>query len=37
MNMTDALIWMLALGGAFAVFIIACVLAWAFVQEINDD
>ena len=35
--MTDALIWMLALGGAFAVFIIACVLAWAFVQEINDD
>ena len=35
--MTDALIWALALGGAFAVFIIACVLAWAFIQEIDND
>jgi len=35
--MTDALIWILALGGAFAVFIIACVLAWAFIQEIDND
>jgi hypothetical protein len=35
--MTDALIWALALGGAFAVFIIACVLAWAFIQEHKDD
>ena len=35
--MTDALIWMLALGGVVAVFIIACVLAWAFIQEMSDD
>jgi hypothetical protein len=35
--MTDALIWILALGGAFAVFIIACVLAWAFIQEHKND
>ena len=35
--MTDALVWVLALGGAFAVFIIACVLAWAFIQEIDND
>jgi hypothetical protein len=35
--MTDALIWMLALGGAVAVFIVACVLAWAFIQEHKDD
>jgi len=35
--MTDALIWILALGGAFAVFIIACVIAWAFIQEMSDD
>jgi hypothetical protein len=35
--MTDALIWMLALGGAVAVFLVACVLAWAFIQEHKDD
>ena len=35
--MTDALIWVLALGGAVAVFIVACVIAWAFIQEISND
>jgi len=35
--MTDALIWMLALGGVVAVFIFACALAWGFIQEINND
>ena len=35
--MTDALIWALALGGVVAVFIMMCVLAWAFIQEIDND
>jgi hypothetical protein len=35
--MTDALIWALAFGGVIAVFIMACVLAWGFIQEINND
>ena len=35
--MTDALVWVLALGGAVAVFIVACVIAWAFIQEISND
>jgi len=35
--MADTLIWALALGGAVAVFIVACVLAWAFIQEHKDD
>ena len=35
--MTDALIWVFALGGAVAVFIVACVIAWAFFQEISND
>jgi len=35
--MTDALIWALALGGAFAIFIVACVIAWACIQEFKDD
>jgi len=35
--MTNSLIWALALGGAVAVFIVACVLAWAFIQEMSDD
>jgi len=35
--MTDALIWALAFGGVIAVFIFACALAWAFIQEISDD
>ena len=35
--MTDALIWEIALGGAVAVFIFACVIAWAFIQEMGDD
>ena len=35
--MTNSLIWALALGGAVAVFIVACVLAWAFIQEHKGD
>lgn len=35
--MTDALIWMLALSGVVAIFIVACCLAWAFIQEFKDD
>jgi len=35
--MTDALVWALALGGAIAVFIVACVIVWAFIQEISND
>jgi len=35
--MTDALIWALALGGVVAVFIMLCVLAWAFIQEHKND
>ena len=35
--MTDALIWALALGGLIAVFIVACCLAWGFIQEFKDD
>jgi hypothetical protein len=35
--MTNALVWALALGGAIAVFIVACVIAWAFIQEISND
>ena len=35
--MTDALIWALAFGGVIAVFIFACALAWAFIQEHKDD
>jgi len=35
--MTNSLMWVLALGGAVAVFLVACVLAWAFIQEHKDD
>jgi len=35
--MTDSLIWIFALAGAVAVFLVACVLAWAFIQEHKDD
>jgi len=35
--MTNTLIWALALGGAVAVFLVACVLAWSFIQEHSDD
>jgi len=35
--MTNSLIWALALGGAVAIFIVAAVLAWAFIQEHKDD
>jgi len=35
--MSNTLIWALALGGAVAVFLVACVLAWAFIQEHKDD
>ena len=35
--MTDALIWSLALGGVIAVFIVACCIVWAFIQEMNND
>jgi len=35
--MTDALIWAFALGGAVSVFLVACVLAWSFIQEHSDD
>jgi len=35
--MTDSLIWIFALAGAVAVFLVACVLAWAFIQEHKND
>ena len=35
--MTNALIWSLALGGVIAVFIVACCIAWGFIQEMNND
>jgi hypothetical protein len=35
--MTNALIWVFALAGAVAVFLVACVIAWAFIQEMKDD
>jgi hypothetical protein len=35
--MTNSLIWVFALAGAVAIFIVACVIAWAFIQEIGDD
>jgi len=35
--MTDTLIWALALGAVIAVFIVACALAWGFIQEFKDD
>jgi hypothetical protein len=35
--MMNSLIWVFALGCAVAVFLIACVLAWAFIQEIGED
>jgi hypothetical protein len=35
--MTEALIWALALGGAVAVFIVACAIAWACIQEFKND
>ena len=35
--MTDALIWALALGGVIAVFIVACCIAWGFIQEMSDE
>ena len=35
--MTEALIWALALGGAVAIFIVACAIGWACIQEFKDD
>jgi len=35
--MSNTLIWVFALAGAVAIFIVACVLAWAFIQEHKDD
>ena len=35
--MTDALIWVLALGGAVAVAIVVLVLGWALIQEFSND
>jgi hypothetical protein len=35
--MTDALIWILALGGVIAVAIVVLVLGWAVVQEFSND
>ena len=35
--MMNSLIWVFALGGAVAVFLVACVIAWAFIQEIGED
>ena len=35
--MTDAVIWIMALAGAVAVFLVAAVLAWACIQEFKDE